>query len=69
MKELTDSADKVVVVIHADDQVSHGRVVTVMDRIRVIEGAKLAMQVSQVLVRWYYSGHLATLFIDYGNIK
>ncbi|ABW31846.1 ExbD/TolR family protein [Acaryochloris marina] len=43
VKELTDSADKVVVVIHADDQVSHGRVVTVMDRIREIEGAKLAI--------------------------
>jgi biopolymer transport protein ExbD len=31
------------VVINADEQVQHGQVVSVMDRIRTIEGAKLAI--------------------------
>ncbi len=43
VRDLTDTAEKVVVVIHADEEVSHGRVITVMDRIREIEGAKLAI--------------------------
>lgn len=43
VQDLTETAKKVVVVIHADEQVGHGRVVTVMDRIREIEGAKLAI--------------------------
>ncbi|MGR3275252.1 ExbD/TolR family protein [Acaryochloris marina NIES-2412] len=43
VKDLTETTEKVVVVIHADEQVGHGRVVTVMDRIRDIEGAKLAI--------------------------
>jgi biopolymer transport protein ExbD len=32
-----------VVVINADEQVQHGQVVSVMDRVRKIEGAKLAI--------------------------
>lgn len=31
------------VIINADKQVNHGRVVTVMDRVRQVEGAKLAI--------------------------
>lgn len=43
VRDLTETTEKVVVVIHADEEVGHGRVVTVMDRIRDIEGAKLAI--------------------------
>ena len=43
VRDLTETTEKVVVVIHADEQVGHGQVITVMDRIRTIEGAKLAI--------------------------
>ena len=32
-----------VVVVNADEKVSHGRVVTIMDRLRQIKGVKLAI--------------------------
>ncbi len=43
IRDLVDSNQKVVAVINADEQVEHGKVVSVMDRIRQIEGAKLAI--------------------------
>jgi biopolymer transport protein ExbD len=43
IKDLAEGDRKVVVIINADEQVGHGRVVTVMDRIREIEGASLAI--------------------------
>ncbi len=43
IRDLVDSNQKVVAIINADEQVEHGRVVSIMDRIRQIEGAKLAI--------------------------
>lgn len=43
IRELADGNQKVVVIINADEQAGHGKVVSVMDRIRQIEGAKLAI--------------------------
>lgn len=43
IREMADVHQKVVVIINADEQAGHGQVVTVIDRIRQIEGAKLAI--------------------------
>jgi biopolymer transport protein ExbD len=43
VRELMGSPKQSVVVIHADEAVSHGRVVSVMDQLRAIEGATLAI--------------------------
>lgn len=43
IRELAKANQKVVVVINADEKAGHGQVVGVMDRIRKIEGAKLAI--------------------------
>lgn len=43
LKTMVADDQKVVVIINADEQVGHGTVVTVMDRVRQIEGAKLAI--------------------------
>ncbi|MGB7413611.1 MAG: biopolymer transporter ExbD [Thermosynechococcaceae cyanobacterium] len=43
IRTLADTNQKVVVVINADEKAEHGQVVNVMDRIRKIEGAKLAI--------------------------
>jgi biopolymer transport protein ExbD len=43
IKTLMLSNQQSVVIINADKQVEHGQVVSVMDRVRKIEGAKLAI--------------------------
>jgi biopolymer transport protein ExbD len=43
VKSLITSHPQSIVVINADQQVAHGQVVTVMDQVRKIEGAKLAI--------------------------
>jgi biopolymer transport protein ExbD len=43
VRSLITSNQQSVVIINADEQVSHGQVVSVMDRVRKIEGAKLAI--------------------------
>jgi biopolymer transport protein ExbD len=43
IRDLTEANQKVVVIINADEAAGHGQVVEVMDRVRKIEGAKLAI--------------------------
>ena len=43
VRKLMGSPKQSVVVIHADEAVSHGRVVSVMDELRAIEGATLGI--------------------------
>jgi biopolymer transport protein ExbD len=43
VRELMGSPKESVVVIHADEAVSHGRVVSVMDELRAIDGAVLGI--------------------------
>lgn len=43
----TQATSPQTVIISADDQVSHGRVVAVMDRVRQVKGTRLAIQTQQ----------------------
>lgn len=43
VRSLIGSNSEALVVINADEQVKHGRVVSVMDRLRQVKGAKLAI--------------------------
>jgi biopolymer transport protein ExbD len=43
VRALVGSNSEVLVIINADEKVGHGRVVAVMDRVRQVEGAKLAI--------------------------
>ncbi len=43
VRQLVGRNQQVLVIVNADEQVNHGRVITVMDRVRRIEGAKLAI--------------------------
>lgn len=43
VRELMAANQQAVVVINADERVDHGQVIAVMDRVRRIEGAKLAI--------------------------
>ena len=43
IKELMRDNTEALVIINADEKVEHGRVVNVMDRVRQLEGAKLAI--------------------------
>lgn len=43
VRSLVDQNQQVTVIINADEQVEHGQVVEVMDQIRKVEGAKLAI--------------------------
>ncbi|MGF1600989.1 MAG: ExbD/TolR family protein [Thermosynechococcaceae cyanobacterium] len=47
IKDMVKDEQKVVVIINADQQVGHGQVVSVMDQVRKIEGAKLAIATRQ----------------------
>ena len=40
---LIPSSKEVVVILNADEQVNHGKVIAVMDRVRQVKGAKLAI--------------------------
>jgi biopolymer transport protein ExbD len=43
VRTLVGSNPEVLVIINADEKVGHGKVVAVMDRVRQVEGAKLAI--------------------------
>ncbi len=43
VRTLVGSNSEVLVIINADEKVGHGQVVAVMDRVRQVEGAKLAI--------------------------
>lgn len=43
VRQLVGRNQQVLVIVNADEQVNHGQVITVMDRVRRIEGAKLAI--------------------------
>ena len=43
VKELMEGANKSVIIINADEAVPHGRVIAVMDKVRVIEGVSLGI--------------------------
>jgi len=43
VRNLVEQKQQVLVVVNADEQVTHGQVITVMDRVRQIPGAKLAI--------------------------
>jgi biopolymer transport protein ExbD len=43
VRELMSNTSGVVVIINADENATHGQVVAVMDRLREVEGAKLAI--------------------------
>ena len=43
VEALIPSGKEVVVILNADEQVNHGQVIAVMDRVRRVEGAKLAI--------------------------
>ncbi|MDJ0734206.1 MAG: biopolymer transporter ExbD [Nostocaceae cyanobacterium] len=47
VKKLMDSQSQALVIINADERVNHGRVVAVMDKLRQVEGAKLAIATQQ----------------------
>ena len=47
VEALIPSGKEVVVILNADEQVNHGEVIAVMDRVRRIEGAKLAIATKQ----------------------
>lgn len=43
VRDLIGRNQQVLVIVNADQQVNHGQVITIMDRVRQIEGAKLAI--------------------------
>ena len=43
VRQLVGRNQQALVIVNADEQVNHGQVITVMDRVRRIEGAKLAI--------------------------
>lgn len=43
VKQKVNNQTQVVVVLNADEAVNHGKVVTVMDKLRAVEGVKLAI--------------------------
>lgn len=43
VRTLVQANQQAVVVIHADEKVEHGQIVTIMDEIRKIEGVKMAI--------------------------
>jgi len=47
VRELMDSRQESVIVINADEAVTHGRVIAVMDQLRNIEGATLGISTEQ----------------------
>ena len=47
VEALIPSGKEVVVILNADERVNHGKVIAVMDRVRRIEGAKLAIATKQ----------------------
>lgn len=47
VRELIEETEESVVVINADEAVSHGQVIEVMDELRVIEGATLGIATKQ----------------------
>ncbi len=47
VEALIPSGQEVVVVLNADEQVNHGQVIAVMDKLRRVEGAKLAIATKQ----------------------
>ena len=47
VEALIPSGKEVVVILNADEQVNHGQVIAVMDRVRRVEGAKLAIATKQ----------------------
>ncbi|MGB7412918.1 MAG: biopolymer transporter ExbD [Thermosynechococcaceae cyanobacterium] len=47
IKGMVTDDQKVTVIINADEKVGHGQVVSVMDQIRKVEGAKLAIATRQ----------------------
>lgn len=47
VRQLMGESATAIVVLKADETVSHGRVVAVMDRLRQVEGAKLAIATTQ----------------------
>jgi biopolymer transport protein ExbD len=47
VRQLIEKNPQMVVIINADEQVSHGRVVAVMDQIRRVPGARLAIATKQ----------------------
>jgi biopolymer transport protein ExbD len=48
VRQLVGSNSQSLVTINADEKVEHGRVIAVMDRIRQIQGAKLAIAAEKV---------------------
>ena len=47
VEALIPSGQEVVVILNADEQVNHGKVIAVMDKVRRVEGAKLAIATKQ----------------------
>ena len=47
VEALIPSGKEVVVILNADERVNHGQVIAVMDRVRRVEGAKLAIATKQ----------------------
>ncbi len=47
VEALIPSGKEVVVILNADEQVNHGKVIAVMDRVRRARGAKLAIATIQ----------------------
>jgi biopolymer transport protein ExbD len=47
VRQLIEKNPQMVVIINADEQVAHGRVVAVMDQIRRVPGARLAIATKQ----------------------
>ena len=47
VEALIPSGQEVVVILNADEQVNHGQVIAVMDRVRRVRGAKLAIATKQ----------------------
>lgn len=43
VRDLVGGNQQVLVIVNADQQVKHGQVITVMDRVRQVQGAKLAI--------------------------
>jgi biopolymer transport protein ExbD len=43
VRSLVEPNSESLVIVNADEKVDHGRVVSVMDRLRQVEGAKLAI--------------------------
>ncbi|OLP17004.1 biopolymer transporter ExbD [Leptolyngbya sp. 'hensonii'] len=47
LQRLVDAQKGAIVIINADQQVPHGRVITVMDQVRQVPGARLAVATQQ----------------------